>query len=71
MADDIRVAVLAETARNTEAALLRMETQLARIEARQADDFKFLVRMHILQFVGLATGILMVLGVIARAQHWI
>jgi hypothetical protein len=48
-----------------------IQTRLDAIEGRRADDFKFLIRMHILQFVGLASGIILVLGVIARAQHWI
>lgn len=73
MADDIpsRVAVLEQIARTTEAALLRIETRLDRMDARIADNFQFLVRLHIGQFAALAAGFVILLGVIARAQHWI
>jgi hypothetical protein len=71
--DDIpsRVAVLEQIARNTEAVLLRIETRLDRIEARQAEDFRFLVRLHFTQFALMVAGFAAILGVIARAQHWI
>ena len=49
----------------------RIDTRLDRLDGRISDNFQFLVRLHILQFVGLAAGIILVLGVIARAQHWI
>jgi hypothetical protein len=78
--DDLpsRVAVLEQIARGTEATLLRIETRFDRIEAkldlfenRRTDDFKFLVKLHIGQFAALAAGFVLLLGVIARAQHWI
>jgi hypothetical protein len=72
MADlEPRVAVLEQIARNTESVLLRIETRLDRIEARQGDDFRFLVRLIITQGVLMIGGFAAVLGVIARAQHWI
>jgi hypothetical protein len=71
--DDLetRVSVLEHIARSTEATLLRIETRLDRIDGRMADDFRFLVRLHIGQFAALAAGFIILLGVIARAQHWI
>ena len=72
MADlEPRVAVLEQIARNTESVLLRIETRLDRIEARQGEDFRFLVRLFITQGVLTIGGFAAVLGVIARAQHWI
>jgi hypothetical protein len=74
MADDSllpRVAVLERIADDTHRTLDRIETKLDRIEGRQADDFRFLVRLHMTQFVLMSGGFAAVLGVIARAQHWI
>jgi hypothetical protein len=72
MADmEPRVAVLEQIARNTESVLLRIETRLDRIEARQGEDFRFLVRLSITQGVLMIGGFAAILGVIARAQHWI
>ena len=74
MADDTipsRVAVLEQIARSTEATLTRIETRLDRIESRQADDFRFLVRLHFGQLAMMVAGFAAVLGVIARASHWI
>jgi hypothetical protein len=75
--DDLpsRVAVLEQIARTTEAALARIEVRLDRIEARQADDFRFLVRLQItlitvtitLMLAGFAT----LGGVMAHGFHWI
>jgi hypothetical protein len=66
-----RVAVLEQIARNTEQVLLRIETRLDRIDGRMADDFKFLVRLIFTLGVLTLGGFAAVLGVIARAQHWI
>jgi hypothetical protein len=67
-----RLAVLEQIARSTQAALERIETRLDRIEARQADDFRFLVRMQItLTTVTIGLMMLALLGVIARGFHWI
>jgi hypothetical protein len=66
-----RVAVLESIAAATRDTLARIETRLDRIEGRQADDFRFLVRLHMTQFVLVFGGFAAVLGVIARAQHWI
>lgn len=79
MADlEPRVAVLEQIARDTRDMLARMEgrfdrieTRLDRIEARQGEDFRFLVRLIITQGVLMIGGFAAVLGVIARAQHWI
>ena len=77
MADDIqsRVAVLEQIARVTQAALERIETRLDRLDARMADDFRFLVRLQItmttvtigLTLAGLAT----LGGMMAHGFHWI
>jgi hypothetical protein len=78
--DDLpsRVAVLEQIARNTDATLARIETRfdridtrLDRIDGRMADDFKFLVRLIFTLGVVMLGGFAAVLGVIARAQHWI
>jgi hypothetical protein len=77
-----QVAVLEQIARNTEQVLLRIETRLDRIDGRfetrldridgrMADDFKFLVRLIFTLGVLMLGGFAAVLGVIARAQHWI
>jgi hypothetical protein len=66
-----RIRVLEHIARSTDATLLRIETRLDRIDSRIAEDFRFLVRLHIGQFAALAAGFVLLLGVIARAQHWI
>jgi hypothetical protein len=73
MAEDIipRVAVLEQIAAATAKTLDRIDTKLDRIESRQADDFRFLVRLHFTQFVLIVGGFAAVLGVIARASHWI
>jgi hypothetical protein len=70
--DDLpsRVAVLEQIARSTQATLDRLETRFDRIEAkldlfesRRADDFRFLVKLHIGQFAALAAGFVLLLGV--------
>jgi hypothetical protein len=79
MADlEPRVAVLEQIARDTRDMLARMEgrfdrieTRLDRVEARQGEDFRFLVRLIITQGVLMIGGFAAVLGVIARAQHWV
>ena len=41
------MAVLERIARSAEAVLARIETRLDRLESREADDFRFLVRLQI------------------------
>jgi hypothetical protein len=88
MADDIlpRVAILEQIARETRDTLIRIETRLDRIETRfdtrmerldgrQADDFRYLVRLQItlttvtigLTLAGLAT----LGGLMAHGFRWL
>lgn len=73
-----RVAVLEQIARSIDSTLTRIESRfdrlearLDRLDARQADDFRFLVRLHLGQLAALATGFVILLGVMAHGFHWI
>jgi hypothetical protein len=77
-----RVAVLEEIARTTRDGLShiearfdrldeRLDTKFDAIAKRQSDDLKFLFRLHITHIVLMFAGFAALLGVIARAQHWI
>jgi len=54
-----------------DARLDRLDGRLDRLDGRVADNFQFLVRLYYGQFALMVAGFAAILGVIARAQHWI
>jgi hypothetical protein len=70
-----RVAVLEHIAKATLATLERLENRLDRLDARMADDFRFLVRLQITLTTVTAgltlAGLAMLGGIMVHGFHWL